>query len=263
MKYYLRPSTDFGGLFILNSMPRKLTKIEFVQRLYEVWEGSIPYEVVGEYSGTDNKILISNKYGVCNVRANHLLNGVIPSIEVAIDKQQYWINQAKEVHLNYYDYLDIVYINSSTKIDITCKIHGKFSQTPNSHLNGRGCQRCFKEIKSSENPNGWTYTNWKEAGEKSKRFDSYKVYVLKCWDENEEFYKIGRTYNTVEQRFSNNHIMPYNYEVLKEFSDEDARYICYKESTLKNCNKSNKYIPSKKFRGMQECFSKLDYSCFE
>jgi hypothetical protein len=47
------------------------------------------------------------------------------------------------IHGNKYDYSKVVYINSKKKVIIICKIHGEFSQIPNSHLTGSGCPKCF------------------------------------------------------------------------------------------------------------------------
>ncbi len=58
-----------------------------------------------------------------------------------------FIQKAKEVHNDKYDYSKVEYVNSSTKICIICPIHGEFWQTPNSHLNGRGCAQCNGGIK--------------------------------------------------------------------------------------------------------------------
>jgi hypothetical protein len=41
-----------------------------------------------------------------------------------------------------YDYSKVNYINSRTPIIIICPIHGEFSQTPSSHLQGNGCKHC-------------------------------------------------------------------------------------------------------------------------
>ena len=41
-----------------------------------------------------------------------------------------------------YDYTKVEYKNNHTKVCIICPVHGEFWQTPNSHLNGRGCKQC-------------------------------------------------------------------------------------------------------------------------
>lgn len=43
-----------------------------------------------------------------------------------------------------YDYSKVEYINNRVKICIICPTHGEFWQSPKSHLNGRGCQKCGK-----------------------------------------------------------------------------------------------------------------------
>lgn len=56
-----------------------------------------------------------------------------------------FIKRAQEVHGEIYDYSEVDYINSQTKVLIHCKKHGSFSQVPNSHLQGYGCNKCAIE----------------------------------------------------------------------------------------------------------------------
>lgn len=53
-----------------------------------------------------------------------------------------FIEKSKLTHGNRYDYSLVNYINSSTHVDIICKEHGVFKQTPNNHLLGKNCKRC-------------------------------------------------------------------------------------------------------------------------
>ena len=53
-----------------------------------------------------------------------------------------YVSKANEVHNFKYDYSDVNYINSTTHITIICPIHGKFTQSPSSHLFGYGCSKC-------------------------------------------------------------------------------------------------------------------------
>lgn len=50
-----------------------------------------------------------------------------------------FIEKARGVHGDRYDYSKVIYQNNSTKVIIGCPDHGDFQQIPNSHLNGRGC----------------------------------------------------------------------------------------------------------------------------
>lgn len=53
-----------------------------------------------------------------------------------------FINKAKKVHEDYYDYSKVNYINIRTKVTIICKIHGEFEHLPRYHLSSRGCGKC-------------------------------------------------------------------------------------------------------------------------
>ena len=58
-----------------------------------------------------------------------------------------FIEKAKNIHKDKYDYSKVEYIDSKTKICIICPKHGEFWQTPANHLKGRGCPKCsFKKM---------------------------------------------------------------------------------------------------------------------
>ena len=56
-----------------------------------------------------------------------------------------FIKQAKKLYGDFYDYSNVNYINEKEKITIICPLHGKFTITPNNHLNGRICPKCTEE----------------------------------------------------------------------------------------------------------------------
>lgn len=66
-------------------------------------------------------------------------------------RTQDFLKKAKEVHNNKYDYYKVKYINNKISVDIICPEHGSFPQTPNSHLNGRGCLECGNDKLKSNN----------------------------------------------------------------------------------------------------------------
>lgn len=53
-----------------------------------------------------------------------------------------FIQKAKDVHGDTYDYSLVEYKGNRLNIKIICPNHGKFNQTPGNHLAGRGCRRC-------------------------------------------------------------------------------------------------------------------------
>ena len=58
-----------------------------------------------------------------------------------------FIQNARHVHGDKYDYSKVEYINSSTKVCISCPEHGEFWQTPYTHLRKCGCPKCSKNYK--------------------------------------------------------------------------------------------------------------------
>ena len=72
-------------------------------------------------------------------------------VESRATKRRYTIQEfielAKIVHSDTYDYSKFIYKNSQTKGIIICPKHGEFLQIPASHLQGKGCEKCAYEIK--------------------------------------------------------------------------------------------------------------------
>ncbi len=167
-----------------------------------------------------------------------------------------FIEKSKIKHGDHYDYSKSIYIRQSDIISIFCPKHGEFSQKAKDHLSGRGCMKCGRErisISRSENTTGWGITDWIKASKMSNYFDSYKVYIVEIYNDNERFIKIGRTYNTVKHRFRNKKLLPYKYKILMEIVD-DPIIIFNFENQLKRELKEYKYKPLLKFSGMEECF---------
>ena len=54
-----------------------------------------------------------------------------------------FIERAKEIHGDKYDYSKVEYVNNQTKVCIICPEHGEFWQKPSKHLSGQGCKKCI------------------------------------------------------------------------------------------------------------------------
>ena len=55
-----------------------------------------------------------------------------------------FLNKAKEIHNDKYDYSKVIYVTTKIKVTIICPIHGEFEQRPSAHMFGR----VFKSYKS-------------------------------------------------------------------------------------------------------------------
>lgn len=57
-----------------------------------------------------------------------------------------FVEKARKVHGDKYDYSKVEYVNSKTKVEIICPKHGSFVQSPDNHIyNKQGCPRCKAE----------------------------------------------------------------------------------------------------------------------
>ena len=57
-----------------------------------------------------------------------------------------FIQKSISVHGSTYDYTNVNYVKSTSKIVIICRTHGEFLQTPDNHLQGNGCNKCRLDI---------------------------------------------------------------------------------------------------------------------
>jgi len=61
-----------------------------------------------------------------------------------------WIERAKQIHGEKYDYSKSVYVNLKTPICIICPEHGEFFQLPYVHISGSGCPKCVGKNKTTQ-----------------------------------------------------------------------------------------------------------------
>ncbi len=211
----------------------------------------------------NNKIIVIDNNGFkYKISFANLLKGAELGLINSIEKNRLFKYKAAKVHANKYCYTQIKYLEAHSHMKVVCKKHGLFKVTSSNHLKGHGCFKCGRELikrANSENPSGWSYTSWEKAGNRSKRFDSFKVYIIKCTNivTSETFYKIGKTFLKVKQRFPSKHILPYDYEIIDMVIGE-SRYISELEHKYHNENKQFKYLPLLQFEGMNECFTEYN-----
>lgn len=106
------------------------SKVEYVRAIEKV---CITCPVHGEFWQTPSSHLSGNGCREC---------GRISMSQKHSKNNDWFIEKAKEIHGNKYDYSKVEYVNNSTKVCITCPEHGEFWQTPSNHLKGNGCPKC-------------------------------------------------------------------------------------------------------------------------
>lgn len=128
---------------------KKLTTEEFIKRAKEKHGDKYDYSKA-EYINNRTKIcIICPTHGeFWQTAGSHILgNGCSKCGGSEVLTNSQFISRANKVHDNFYDYKNTMYRNSSTKVIITCPIHGDFLQLPSHHLKGVGCKKCFYEHK--------------------------------------------------------------------------------------------------------------------
>lgn len=150
----------------------------------------------------------------------------------------------------HYDVSDVEYKNSTTRVNIRCPIHGVFKISPVSIIEGNhGCQKCGAESRL-ENASGWSRTDYinRSNGRNSN------LYLIRCFNDQEDFYKIGITYKDVKDRYRSGN-MPYKYDIVSviSLSPNQAWDI---ERNYHTKLKKYKYKPQLKFDGSKlECYT--------
>lgn len=116
-----------------------------------------------------------------------------------------------QVHGSTYDYQNVCYTGAHNKVQILCRTHGVFEQTPNQHKQGKGCPRCLD------------------------REQSNTVYVIQCLTTG--LYKIGIT-NCVERRLQEigNHLklLQVSQKTTKALETEKLLHTKYNRCRLFN-----------------------------
>lgn len=136
---------------------KKLSTEEFTQKARQKHGKTYDYSKV-VYTKSSTKVRIGCKtHGVFEQRPNDHLKGNgcpvckferIASLKRSSAKQ--FITKARAVHGNVYGYSKVKYVNAITKVDIVCKTHGVFSQTPDKHLGGTACPKCSNGVSRGE-----------------------------------------------------------------------------------------------------------------
>ena len=107
---------------------------------------------------------------------------------------------------------------------------------------------------------GFSLKTWKKSAEESKNYSKFKLYKIKCFNEDEEFYKVGITFIDIKQRFKTKIRMPYSFNIIEIIESDDAEYIWNLEKRIheKLNDLELSYKPKLYFAGYSECFKSIE-----
>lgn len=234
----------------------KSTTSEFINKAKVRHGETYDYSLVDYKSIKENVTIICNTHGVFEIGAsNHLdgkgcqLCGRLKSSTARQLTESEVIRRFESIHHDRYDYSLVNYKGDAhDHVDIICSDHGVFAQSYANHYSGKGCPSCAKE-----------YSPRLRSGFIKSYIDKNyaSLYLLRCFNDEENFYKIGITTKPLVRRFGGKSAMPYSYETLHLFL-ADGESVWNLEKVLHRSYKSVKYIPNLSFGGMYECFSDID-----
>ena len=153
-EFWQIPNSHLNGNGCKKCINKKLShnKDIFIKKAKEIHGDKYDYSKV-EYINNKTKVCI-----ICPVHGefwqtpnSHLNYQGCPKCVGKSKTTQDFINEAKKVHGDKYDYSKVEYINSQTKVCIICPVHGEFYMTPYSHINKQNCPKCSNHYHYSVN----------------------------------------------------------------------------------------------------------------
>lgn len=235
---------------LIIDMPKFKTHNQFLEKLYlkNKHYRSGTFKVIGTYVCAKCHIEVEDMFGKLSVKACELLLGKRPSIQAALNKDEYFINKANFIHSYKYKYLEINYTKNTDKVQVVCPEHGLFEQEAKPHLQKHGCPQC-----------GLKRNNSFSKEKYMEKYNTMLLYLIRCYNDTENFYKIGFTGRSLKERFPSELSMPYSYEVVGTYtSDTESIYNLEKEIKEYIKEEVGVYRPKLKFDGHTECFLELN-----
>lgn len=138
------------GREIAKAKVNKYNTDYFIEKAKEIHGDKHDYSKVQCFNATDKVEIICPVHGKFKQNANqHLQGHGCPKCnfdQMAKDRamgKELFINKAKELFGEKYDYSKVEYINGQKNVCLVCVIHGDFVVTPNNHLSKKsGCPIC-------------------------------------------------------------------------------------------------------------------------
>ena len=130
---------------------RTRTNAEFLKEVREI-HGDLYDLSLAEYQAAREKVILKcSKHGEFSIIADAILSKGNGCTKCAHERRAQtrtfsvskFLERAERIHGDRYDYSEMKYVNTSTKIRILCDTHGPFYQPPMKHIHEKsGCPRC-------------------------------------------------------------------------------------------------------------------------
>jgi hypothetical protein len=127
---------------VKSGMNKKYSKEKLIKIFNSIYHEKYDYTELN-YTNYLNKVnVICQKHGKFQTYIKTHMKG-IGCLKCNKEKRdEKIIEKFNEIHNNKYIYSEVKYLNNKEKVEIICKKHGSFTQTPSAHLSGQGCPVC-------------------------------------------------------------------------------------------------------------------------
>lgn len=246
---------------------RKKTTKEFIEESKIIHGNKYDYSKVNYMNRNKEVVIICPKHGEFSQKPSLHITQKCGCPKCSYENRQkkfkksldVFIDESNKIHNRKYDYSKSEYINSHVKLIIICPKHGEFYQTPNDHLNGKGCPKCNsshlenKLIKFlDENMIDYEYQkrfNW--LGHQSLDFYLPKYNIaIECqgkqhfgyggWSDSYNFEKLYELDLNKNELCKNNGIKLIYYSNIIDY--DNKKYFFYQDCLYNSLNNLLKYI---------------------
>ena len=205
------PNNHLSGKICHKCSGKNKLSSDFINESRMVHGDRYDYSLTKYVSSKQKVCILCQKHGLFEQIPNSHLSGQgCPSCggSKKLTTKEF-IKKAKQVHGSRYDYSLVTYIDSQTKITITCKEHGEFEQIPPSHVSGKGCPGCA-EYGFDRTKSGFLYVLRSDCG---------------------QYMKIGITHNPKQRHGTLIRTTPFSFECI-EMVEGNGEFISNLEKEL-------------------------------
>lgn len=129
---------------------KRITTEDFIKRAREVHGNKYDYSKTIYKTSSEKVTITCPTHGDFDQLPHNHLKGdgcLKCRVDLSRSSTEEFIQKARKIHSDKYDYSKVNYIGSKSPVTIICPIHGEFQQIPNNHLRGAICYKCSLEKK--------------------------------------------------------------------------------------------------------------------
>ena len=161
-EFWQTPTSHLNGkhgckqcAIIQNANKKRITQSDFIEICHHIHNNKYDYSKV-KYIDIKTKVcIICPEHGEFWVSPDKIIHrhsgcpkcGIKNRSQSRLLTTEQFIEKARKIHGDKYDYSKVEYTKANKKVCIICPEHGEFWMSPNKHLNKQSCPKCNKYSK--------------------------------------------------------------------------------------------------------------------